>query len=54
MYKIDFYFFGQLLQENLSYTKISGILKENYPYHFPSRFSQSNVNEMVGAAQEEV
>ena len=31
MYKIDFYFFGQLLQENLSYTKVSEILKKNYP-----------------------
>ena len=56
--KIDFYFFCQLLQENLSYTKISEIVKENYPNvrgfsvsttenfckenELPSRFYQSN------------
>ena len=28
MYKIDFYFFRQLLQENLSYTEMSEILKK--------------------------
>ena len=67
MYKIDFYFFCQLLQENLSYTEISEILdpnvrgflvptikifcKENY---LSSRFCQSDVNKMIRAAAEEV
>ena len=63
-------FFCQLLQKSFSYTKISEILNKNYPNvralslpaiknvgkenDLPSKFSQSDVDEMVSAAVEEI
>jgi len=70
MDKIDYNYFCQLLQENLTYDQISNILKQNYPdlrgFSVPSiklfckknglssRLSQHKVDEMVRVAVEEV
>ena len=67
MYKIDFFpFFVSYCTRNLSYTKISQTLKKNYPRvrafsvtmknfckenNLLSRFSQSDINEMVRTTQ---